>query len=330
MKVFITGATGYLGNRLAHSLAEQGNQVHALVRNKSAAKNVHHQNITLFEGDVLLRDTITPAIMGCTHAYHTAAMVKLCSRKPGALYSVNVDGTNNVLGEAYEQGVRKVVCTSSCGVLGNSVKEPMRETDPRISSFDNDYELSKSMAEKVASDYASKGLFVTIVRPSKIFGPGPETHPISVNQIIKLFLERKVAFMPSPASVLANYCFIDDVVKGCQRAISHGVSGEKYILGGENVSYYDFFQRLRSITGIKGILVPAPRYLVQGVAVAVKIASQFSSNDPFITAKGVKHLYANKAYSSNRAICQLGYQITSLNEGLEKTVQFLKSNNYAS
>lgn len=329
MKILITGATGYVGHQLALTLAERGNEVHVLVRNPDSVNVPTHKNIRVFTGDITNRQSITAAIRECEQVYHTAAIVKIFAKDPSVFYKVNVEGTNNLLAEALELGVKKFVFTSSCGVLGTSVLEPKCENDPRTTGFDNDYEFTKFLAENLVKDYIHKGLFTVIVSPSKVFGPGIETHPISVNRVIKNFIKGGLTFIPKPGNLVTNYCFIDDVVEGHILAMAKGIGGEKYILGGENISFVDLFQTIRSLSGTKAKLIQVPKFLVQTWAVLQWIQYKITRKEPFATAKAIRTIFCNKTFSSGKAIRQLGYQLTPLREGLQQTIQFLKSQNHA-
>lgn len=328
MKIMITGATGYVGHSLALELAKQGNLVHVLVRDTHSVFIPNHPNIRLFKGDITNLPSIKRAMQDCEQVYHTAALVKFWEKDPTKFYKANVDGTNNILASALESGVKKLVFTSSCGVIGSSIGEPLNENDPRISAFDNDYELTKFIAENMVKQYAHKGLSTVIVSLSKVFGPGIETHPISVNRAIKHFIEGDITFIPLPASYISNYCFIDDVVKGHILAMKNGISGEKYILGGENISYLSFFTMLREISHVKTKLVQAPRLAVHLVVYLQWIKYKLTNADLFFTAKAIRHIYCNKAFSSQKAIDYLGYHFTPLKTALEKTVHFLKTNQH--
>ncbi len=328
MKIFITGATGYIGHQLALTLAGQGNCVHVIVRDLFSPNIPRHDNIIVFAGDITDRPSIKAAMRGCLQVYHTAAVVKLFAKDPSIFYKVNVEGTNNLLAEALELGVKKFVFTSSCGVLGTSILEPKCENDPRTTSFDNDYEFTKFLAENLVKEYSHKGLFTVIVSPSKVFGPGIETHTVSVNRLIKKFIEGRLTFIPKPGNLVANYCFIDDVVEGHILAMAKGIGGEKYILGGENISYLDIFQTIRSLSGTKAKLIQAPKMLVQTWAVLDWIKYKITRKEPVVTTKGIQHIFCNKTFSSGKAIRQLGYRPTPLREGLLQTIHFLKTRNH--
>src|SRR5688572_16423696 len=207
MKIFLTGATGYVGRELALALAKQGDVVHILVRDLASQNLPQHPNLIPFKGDITKRDTIRPAMLGCEQVYHTAALVKIFDKQRSAFYEINVAGTSNVLATALECGVQKIVFTSSCGVLGNATLIPKTEKDVRTTRFNNEYEFTKSLAEDLVNSYHEKGLSIVIVSLSKVFGPGIDTHPITVNRVIKRFIEGHLTFIPYPGTYTSNYCF---------------------------------------------------------------------------------------------------------------------------
>lgn len=329
MKILVTGATGYIGHNLALTLAERGNQVNILVRNPTSANVPQHHNISVFTGDITNKHSINKAIRDCDQVYHTAALVKLFSKDQSLFKKINVDGTKNILDESLENGVKKFVFTSSCGVIGPSLGKPMNENDPRVVSFDNDYEFSKFLAEKLVMEYREKGLYTVIVSLSKVYGPGIETHPISVNTEIKKFVHGKPALIPKPGNLATNYCFIDDVVEGHILAMKNGTSGEKYILGGENISYIDLFQKIRSLSGTKARIIQVPKFIVKLWAFMQWVQFELTNKEPFVTNKGIKQIFCNKIFSSEKAIRELGYHLTALEEGLQQTIQFLKTQTHA-
>ncbi|MBK7374531.1 MAG: SDR family NAD(P)-dependent oxidoreductase [Chitinophagaceae bacterium] len=329
MKILVTGATGYVGHNLAKKLAERGDQVHVLVRNTASANIPVHENIRVFAGDITDRQSINAAIRGCEQVYHTAALVKIFAKERSLFEKVNVEGTKNVLSEALENGVEKFLFTSSCGVIGPSLGTPMSENDPRIVSFDNDYEFTKFLAENVVKEFAQKGLFSVIVALSKVYGPGIETHPFSVNTVINKFIKGMPALIPRPGELATNYCYINDVVEGHLLAMSNGTSGEKYILGGENISYTDLFQKIRSLSGTKARIIQTPQFFVQVWGAMQWVQFKLTNKEPFVTNKSIRTIFCNKTFTSEKAIQHLGYRLTPIEEGLQQTIQFLKNNHHA-
>lgn len=329
MKIFITGATGYIGHQLALKLANLGNVVHIIVRDQSSPNIPVHNNIIVFRGDITDMASIKNAMAGCQQVYHTAAIVKIFAKDPSIFYKVNVDGTRNLLQVALDMGIKKFVYTSTCGVLGASVNTPKSEKDPRTESFDNDYEFTKFLAENLVKEYGHKGLFTVIVSPSKVYGPGIETHPISMNRAISNFINGKLTLIPKTSNIYSNFCFIDDIVNGHILAMKHGLGGEKYILGGDNMSYKTFFQELRILSGSKAKIIEAPKFVLKIWAIIQWYKYLITKKEPFVTAKGIRHIFINKIYSNEKARKKLGYQPTPLREALKQTIQFLKIKNYA-
>jgi len=329
MKVLVTGATGYVGHNLALRLAQQGNNVNILVRNPGSVFIPKHRRIHVFTGDITEKVSILPAMIGCERVYHTAALVRIYASKPSSFYDINVEGTRHVLDVALDTGVRKFIFTSTCGVIGPSLNKPMNETHPRIAGFNNDYDLSKFLAERLVTDYAKLGLFTVIASVAKVYGPGVETHPLSVNGIIRRFIQGKVSFCPSPGDLISNYVFIDDLVNGHIQAIENGKSGEKYILGGENISYANFFQILRNVSGVRGTLLPISESFARVYGGWHFIQAKLQLKEPFFTARGVSQIFCNKSFDCSKAIQELGYSITPFASALEQTIHFFKNKMYA-
>ena len=329
MKILITGATGYIGNNLAHTLAVMGHQVHALMRSSSAKELLHHPNITIFKGDILEKESVLNAMKGCQQVYHTAAMVKVWANNPSVYYDVNVEGTRNVLDAVLQTGADKLVFTSTCGVIGPSLNEPMSENDPRINGFSLDHELSKKMGEDLVLQYAKEGMDAVIVCPSKVYGPGNISHSLTANAVINKFLKKRIVFIPSPGTSKACFAFIDDIVKGHLLAMEKGKTGEKYILGGINISYYEFFDRIRTTCSLKGYIIKLSKNVIKGWALLQLLNYKITGIHPGFTLKSVGIVLSDYTFSSEKAVRELGYNITPLEEAIQKTIHFLKNKRHA-
>jgi nucleoside-diphosphate-sugar epimerase len=327
MKIFITGATGYIGRPLAVKLAENGHIVHALVRDPGSARIPVHPNIRLFTGDIASRQAIKNAVRGCGQAYHVAGLTRLWAKDKGLFYEVNVSGTQNVLTEALENGVSKLVYTSSCAVFGPSHKEPMTEKDPRLISFGNDYDLSKYICECLVKEFAHRGLFSVIVNPSRVYGPGIDSHSNPLTRIMRRCLNGKYVFIPGCRDVLANYAFIDDVVNGHLSAMQKGVGGERYILGGESLSYQQVFSVLKEEIGCSRLKMIHPSIL-KGIGWMELMRSKLTGAEPAFTPSVVKRITRNAALDCKKAIRQIDYRITPFREGIRQTIENLKMNDH--
>jgi nucleoside-diphosphate-sugar epimerase len=328
MKIFITGATGYIGNKLAFALANRGNTIHALVRNKNSMAILKHPNIIAFHGSLTDKQSIRNAMENCEQVYHVGGFAKLWARDRNSFYETNVNGTVNILAEALECGVKKLVYTSSCAVFGPSLKEPLCENDPRITAFCNDYDLSKYMAECRVKEYARSGLFAVIVNPSRVYGPGIGSHSNYITEMLKRSIAGRFIFLPGSKETLANYAFIDDVVEGHIRAMQKGISGERYILGGENISYNQAFSAIKNeVNNAK--LIAMPKKILKALIWMEIIKNKFTGAEPAFTPSIVERFFRNAALSSKKAIAQLGYSITPFHEGIHQTIVNLKTNDHA-
>jgi nucleoside-diphosphate-sugar epimerase len=325
MKILVTGASGYIGNKLAHALANKGNTVHAFVRSSGADKLLQHPNIAIFEGDILDKESLAISIKGCRQVYHTAGFVKLWAKDADNFYRQNVAGTNNVLEAALNEGVNKFVYTSTCGVWGPCNGQLLIESDPRTGSFDNDYDLSKYLAEKSVKEYCTKGLFTVIVNPPRVYGPGLLRHSSAVNRFVLQLINNRISLLPWRTEVSANYAFIDDVVNGHILAMEKGLGGERYILGGENVSYKRFVDTVGKISRRKSIQIRIPSFLLKAISHAELLRGKLNGHEPLITPGIVKRFQSDKIFDCSKAIRQLGYRVTPFEEGLKITIDHLKN-----
>jgi len=329
MKIFITGATGYIGHELALEAARRNYTVHILVRDLQSASRPSHPNIIAFKGDITDKESVKAAMCGCEKVMHAAAIAKLYPKDRDAFYKVNVDGTRIMLEAALELHVKKFVFTSSCAVWGPSGKYPMREQDPRIIAFENDYEISKYMAEELVKEYCRKGLFAVIVNAPRIYGPGLDVNGNVFNSLLKSLLSIRIGLMPYCRQVVGNYAFVDDVVKGHFLAMDKGLGGEKYIIGGENISYQTFFYTIKEKVGTKIFLLPVPKILLKTWAFIYQWYCRLTGKETHISPKVVDRLSENRALSCEKAIRQLGYSITPFAEGIKKTILHLQNKIYA-
>jgi nucleoside-diphosphate-sugar epimerase len=324
MKIFITGATGYIGNNLAKKLADEGNILHALCRNK----NTHllsHPNIKIFKGDITDRQSIEKAMDDCEQIYHLAAYARVWSKDPSIFYKLNVEGLKNVLDAAKNFSIKKIVFTSTAGTLGPSGSRPVKEDDERIGKEFTEYEITKTQAEILCAAYCNKyGMHIVMVNPPRIYGHGIITESNAVTRLIKLYMAGKWKIIPGDGKRTGSYVYIDDIVNGHILAMQNGRSGERYILGGENVSYNKFFELLATITGKKIGLIKLPVWAMMLAGNAMQLYSKVTGKPPLLTPPWIKKYYYDWSLSSEKAQRELGYTYISLEEGLQKTVDWLK------
>lgn len=327
MTYFLTGATGYIGECLALRLVNDGHNVHALIRSKDRARNLVHPKIKLFEGDIQNIQSLEEAIEGCDYVFHLAAYARVWSKDKDLPYKINVKGTTNVLEVALKCKIRRVVFTSTGGTLEPSSSS--RQTDEntlRTVPFFNDYEITKAEAENVALGFVGKGLDVVIVNPTRVYGPGLISESNAMTRIIRQFNAGKWRIIPGDGSKIGNYVFVDDVVEGHLMAMEKGQVGQRYIIGGENISYDDFFKKLRLITGKTQVLFHIP-FLLMFIGGSIQFAiARLTGLSPLITPRWIRKYLHNWSVSVSKAETELGYRVTTLDQGLRKTVDWLMQN----
>jgi len=248
----VTGASGFLGWHVARVLLERGYRLRALVRPGSRVDALDVECVT---GDLRDAASLERAVAGCGLLFHVAADYRLWARDPGELYRSNVDGTRNLLQAAQDAGVERVVYTSTVGCIGVPPGGVGDEQMPvALEDMAGDYKRSKFLAEQVALGFAHGGLDVVIVNPTVVFGPGDIYR--QDNSIIMQVAQRKVKFLVEGG---LNAVHIMDVVDGHMAALEHGRCGERYILGGENLTHLDL---IRMIAGV--VEAPAPILVIPG------------------------------------------------------------------
>ena len=253
MKIFITGVTGYIGQKLALRLAADGHTIHALVRNVEKGRLLlKHPNITLFEGDILNATSLLTAMKGCHQVYHLAALASVWHKDPQSFHMINVSGLRNVLDACLASGIKDVLFTSTAGVVGDSVDgNPVCEgtnVNPKLETL---YEKSKVEAEKLLKSYIPKGIRGVIVNPSRVYGPGILTESNGFTRLMKMYINGQWKIKPCNGKSIGNYVYIDDTINGLIAAMEKAKPGERYLLGGVNATYNDFFSLVDELTGVK-------------------------------------------------------------------------------
>jgi farnesol dehydrogenase len=326
MSILITGATGYLGTKLTHLLAERGESVRLLQRSASKIEVLDRPEISIVYGDILDKESLKTAMKGVSKVYHMAAYARLWARDPLMYHNINVEGTRNVLDAALNAGIMKMVHTSTAGVVGPSGQLPMNEEMPRVAGFFNSYEKTKWEAEKLSMDYASKGLHVTIVNPSRVYGPGLDTGSNPITKIVELYLQNKWHVIPGSGNDIGSYCYVDDVIEGHVLAMEKGQSGERYLFGGVNATFNELIQTISVKSGVSKKLWHIPFPLLLVFSKAQLWYAGVSGKPPMITPEWVKKYDYNWALDSSKAINELGYRVRSLEEGLQLTIEWVKKN----
>ncbi len=327
MKYFITGATGFIGVNLAHKLAKEGHKVNALVRSKEKAKLLDDPNIEIYYGDIHQTQILEKGLEGVDGVFHLSAFARPWAKNPKIYNKVNAEGTKILYKIAQKKQIAKIVHTSTGGTFGPSYDHPVNEETIRDTDFFNEYESTKFIAEKISKDYVLKGMNIVIVHPTRVYGPGIMTKSNAVTFMIKNYLKGIWRIIPGDGSKIGNYGFIDDVVNGHILAMEKGKAGEQYLLGGENASYEYFFKLVRQISNKKYRLIKIPVWLLIGFAAIQMGLARMINKPPLLPPKWVKKYLYNWGTNSDKAVNELGYSITSLDSGIQKTIKWLKTNN---
>lgn len=323
MSIFITGGTGYIGAHLLKRLADSGEKIHVLVRSEKKATNIKHPNVAIFEGDIMNKDSIRDAMQGCNKVYHLAAFAKVWAKDPKIYFDINVTATVNILEVAQELEVSKVIVTSTAGVYGASVSDDITETYVRDFDFFNEYESSKAISESRIKDFVIAGLDVSIVSPTRVFGPYLFGQPQSVTQLIHKYVKGNWRIIPGDGTKIGNYVFVDDVIDGHILAMEKGKKGHTYILGGENHDYNSFFKILAIESGIHRKMVRLPIGF-QMLFSRIQLMKIPFGGTPLITPKWIAKGKYDWKVDANKAINELGLKVTSLQEGVKKTIDWVE------
>jgi len=325
MQVFVTGATGFIGTQLARELARQGHTVRALCRAGSDRSGLDHERIRIVEGDVLDRRSLQEGMAGCSQVYHLAAYARNWATEGKVFFEVNVEGMRNVFAVARAAGVRRVVLTSTIVTFGPTAPGTVGdETTPRLTPrYYTEYEETKTRAETEALEHAARGFPVVIVNPCRVYGPGKMTEGNSVSRMVDLYTRGRFPLLLNGGRNVGNYVFVDDLVRGHILAMGKGTIGQRYILGGENVSLAGLFRTVDELSGRKHIQLSLPPALARLYGKAESARARWFGGSPQITPGWIEAFLQDWAYSSARAERDLGYTITPLREGLRRTCQWL-------
>lgn len=320
MTVFVTGAGGFIGQNLIASLAERGYQVKALVRRESD-QTIKHDAVNYVLGDIMHMNTLEAAMNGCDSVIHMAAYVSNWAEDMGIFRKINVNGFQNIVEASKKVGVKRIVLTSTAGTLGPQTSSEFvtEKTVPNKSEF-NIYEETKAEAEELAFREVAQGLDIVIVNPTRIYGPG-QAKKSNVGALIKQYAEGKWRILLGDGNAIGNYGFVTDVVEGHILALEKGKSGERYILGGENLSYREFFQAISEVIGKKYMLIPLPYFVAVFVTSLMAAYAAITSTAPLLTPKWVKRYLQDRGADLSKAQTELGYQVTPFREGVRQTLE---------
>lgn len=316
--VAVTGGTGFIGSHLVHRLVTDGAKVRALARRPvgELPAPLRHPAVELVRGDLADADAVAHTVRDATVVYHLAGCAKAWTRDPDEYHAVNVVGTETVCGAAAATGVPRLVYVST------NLVEPAEDGTRR--PLLTEYQRSKAEAERRVRAHGERGLAAVIVRPGRVFGPGPLTQANSVTLLIDQYRRGLFRTRLADGGARANWVFVGDVVEGLLRAASVGRPGAAYTLGGANLSVAEFLGIVADVTGRARVVVPLPIAVARAVAGIAETAARLGGT-PFITRDWVDLFAHDWPSSSALAERDLGYAPRPLRDGIATTLQWLET-----
>ncbi len=331
MKAFVTGATGFVGSHVARVLAEQGADLRLLVRSSSDPKNIQNLAAERVVGDLRDPGSLEKATSGCDTVFHVAADYRLWIRDPEQMYRSNVEGTRAILEAARKNGVRRVVYTSSVATMGfTSNGHSANEDSPvALENMIGHYKRSKFMAEQIVLESGKgaeeSGMKVVVVNPTTPVGE-QDIKPTPTGRIIVDFLKKK---FPAYVDTGLNLVDVRECAHGHVAALEKGRSGERYILGGENLTLKQILDKLAAITGL-----PSPKVRVPyAVALAAGVVDQLVTGrilgrEPRATFEAVRMSRKKMFVTSGKAERELGWKVVPADDALRRAVEWFRANQY--
>jgi dihydroflavonol-4-reductase len=323
---FVTGGTGFVGCHIVRALVERGVEVTCLVRRTSPPLALDGLAVRLASGDLLDVESLRRGMAGADTVFHCAADYRLWVLDPRAMYAANVEGTRNVLSVAAECGATRVVYTSTVGALGlDPAGAPADETTPvTLADMRVPYKRSKFLAERVADEWAARGLGVVIVNPSTPVGE-LDVKPTATGRMIVDYLEGR---MSAYVDTGLNLIDVRDVALGHLLAAERGRAGQRYILGHRNLSLKEIFEILAGITGIRAPRLKLPHW-VPWVASAVDTSwARLRRRAPRLPLDAVKLARYRMYFDATKAVSELGLPQHAVEAALERAVLWFQGNGY--
>ncbi|HUL41738.1 MAG TPA: hopanoid-associated sugar epimerase [Burkholderiales bacterium] len=324
----VTGASGFVGSALAHKLVEAGRRVRALVRPASDRRNIDNVPVELAFGDLADLSSLERALDGCSALFHVAADYRLWARNPQQIYRTNVAGTANIMQAALKAGVERIVYTSSVATLGlRTDGTPADENTPvTLDDMIGHYKRSKFLAEaEVKRMITQIGLPAVIVNPSTPVGPR-DIRPTPTGRMV---LDAACGRSPAYVDTGLNLVHVDDVAQGHMLAFERGKVGERYILGGRNMTLLEILIEVARITGQKPPRVKLAHNLVLPIAYLSEAWAWLSNGpEPRATVDGVRLSKKYMYFSIEKARRELGYNPGPVEKALQDAVTWFRANGY--
>ena len=319
MKAFVTGGTGFIGQRVIKRLRDRGDEVVALVRNPSKATELLDAGVTLVEGDLSSDDVIRDGTEGCTAVFHIGAVYKvgIPKKEREPMFDANVRGTERVLAAAESAGVQRIVYVSTGNVFGDTKGEVVDENYERTLSegFLSYYDETKFRSHEIVREHIGRGAPIVIVQPGVVYGPGDHSE---IGNLINQLQTGKLKMRMFPASRY-NFVFVDDVADGIVLAYDKGKVGEAYLLGGELGSMDDLYEKAASAMGKKPPKMAMPVGMAKASAPLGPVIGPIMGFPPNMKEL-VRTSDVTITFKDDKARRELGYSPRQLDAGLRETV----------
>ena len=328
MLAFVTGATGFVGSHVARVLAEHGADLRLLVRPSSDLRNIQELNAERVTGDLRDAASLKKGITGCDVVFHVAADYRLWVRDPDEMYRSNVEGTRAILQAARESGVRRVVYTSSVATMGFTSNGHLADENSPVSldCMIGPYKRSKFMAEEIAIEAGRSGMDVVVVNPTTPVGER-DIKPTPTGRIVVDFLKKK---FPAYVDTGLNLVDVTECARGHVMALERGKSGERYILGGENLTLKQILDKLAAITGLPSPRVRVPYVVALATGVVDQVVTGYlRGREPRATIDAVRMGRKKMFVSSSKAERDLGWKSIPVDAALRRAVEWFQANGYA-
>ena len=325
-RVLVTGVSGFVGSAVARALVAEGHRVRALVRPSSPRQNLAGLDIEVAEGDMRDAASLDRALVGVRHLFHVAADYRIWAPDPEEIVRANLEGTRTVMEAARRAGVERVVYTSSVATLALRLDGvPVDETSPNAPDTTiGAYKRSKVMAERLVEGMAAEGLPVVIVNPSTPIGPR-DVKPTPTGRIV---VEAATGKMPAFIDTGLNLVHVDDVAHGHLLAWRSGRIGERYILGGQDVTLGAMLGVIAGLVGRKPPTVQLPRLPLFPLAYAAEALARVTGKEPFITLDGLRMAKYRMYFSSAKAERELGYSARPYRDALADAIVWFRQAGY--
>ncbi len=319
----VTGGNGFVGCHVVRALLARGDRVRVLARENADLSALVGLTVEIVRGDLRHFDSVERAVKGCDEVYHVAADYRLWLTDPAPMYATNVGGSEHVIRAAASAGVSRIVHTSTVGALGIPHGGAGREDTPSsLAAMTGHYKRSKYMAEQAALEAARAGAPVVIVNPSTPIG-ALDFKPTPTGRIIVDFLNRR---MPAYVDTGLNIVDVEDVARGHLLAAERGRIGEKYILGGENLTLKEFLGRLAMLSGLPAPKMRIPYAVAFGYALGAEaFARTVTRRAPRASLTEVRMARKRMFFDSSKARAELGYAPRPIDAAMASAMEFFKS-----